>query len=261
MRVNKTDTGVAYASGLKTMPYAACLVSVRQTGARERIDPRVSLAVLLVLNFTSFLSSTIWVGVLAVALDVILMLWCGRARLAIACALGYVTMVLVWLGCMHAGPFLAPVGTCFMAFVRIMPSAMFAALMIATTYVGEMACALQSVGLSNRMTVSVCVALRFFPTAAREARAVREAMLTRGIRLNPRTIIGHPALLVESFMVPFIHRISIVADELGDAVMVRAIEASNRRTCYYPLALRPVDVLVLLVAVALLVTVVVSRFL
>lgn len=218
---------------------------------RRRVDPRVSLVVLLALNVFSFLSPSVPLEIAGVALDAVLMVWCGRGRLAVGWLVGYVAVVLVTLAC-AAVPFLMPVGACFMMFRRLMPTAMFAAAMISTTYVGEMACALQAVGLPGRMTVAVCVALRFFPTAAREARAVREAMLTRGVRLTPKAIVSHPKLLLESFMVPFIHRISIVADELGDAVMVRGIEAPVKRTCYHELRLRALDVLVIVATGVLL---------
>ena len=228
---------------------------------RRRVDPRVSVAVLLVLNAAVFVAGSFALETAAVLLDGALMLWCRRPRLAAAWLAAYGVLALVSLGCMAAGPAFAPVGTCLMTLRRLFPTAMFAAALVSTTYLGEVAWALQSFGLSGRMTVAVCVGLRFFPTAAREARAVREAMLTRGIRLTPRTVLTRPAALLENFMVPYLHRISIVADELGDAVMARGVETTRARTCYYPMALAPLDLVVLAAAVLLLGTAVVGRVL
>ena len=226
---------------------------------RRRIDPRVSLFVLLIMNVAAFVASSLSLEIAAVAFDVLLMVYLRRTRLMLGWLAGFAVILGIYFACVAGGPFFMPVSTCFLTFCRIFPSAMFAAAMISTTYVGEMAYALQSFGLTNRMTVAVCVALRFFPTAYREARAVREAMLTRGIRLTPLAIIKHPVSLLEDFMVPFIHRISIVADELGDAVMVRAIEASSKRTCYHELKISFVDVIVVLCVLAFLVVAVVGR--
>ena len=154
-----------------------------------------------------------------------------------------------------------PVGACLLMLARLFPTAMFAAALISTTYLGELAFALQSFGLTGRMTVAVCVGLRFFPTIAREARAVREAMLTRGIRLTPAAIVANPAGLLENFMVPYIHRISLVADELGDAVMARGVETSRPRTSYHELRVTPLDGVVVAVAVLLAVAAVAGKVL
>lgn len=228
--------------------------------ARRRIDPRVGIIVLLILNVFAFLSPSLPAELIALGLNTALMIWCGRTRLALAWLCGYLVVMGVIALCILGGSFFFPIAACFTMFRRLLPVAMFAAALISTTHVGEMACALQSFGLTGRKTVAVCVALRFFPTVAREARAVREAMLTRGIHLDPKTIITRPRALLENFMVPFIHRISIVADELGDAVMVRGIEAGQKRTCYHSLRLGAVDVIVLLVALGLLASAIVTRF-
>ena len=85
----------------------------------------------------------------------------------------------------------------------------------------------------------------------KKERSVREAMLTRGIRLTPAAIVTNPAGLLENFMVPYIHRISLVADELGDAVMARGVETSRPRTSYHGLRVTPLDGVVVAVAVLL----------
>lgn len=221
------------------------------TRPRRRIDPRVALAALALLNVAVFVSTSAVFEVTLVALDALFMVWCRRGRLALAWLGVYGVLLAVSTACVLAGPFFMPVGACLIMLRRLFPTALFAAAIISTTYLGEIAYALQSWGLSGRMTVAVCVGLRFFPTVAREAKAVREAMLTRGIRLTPRSIAAHPAMLLENFMVPYLHRISVVADELGDAVMARGVETTRRRTCYHPMKLTAADFLVLAATAAL----------
>lgn len=226
---------------------------------RRRVDPRVALGVLVLLNVAVFASGAKTIELAAVAGDAALMLWCRRGRLACAWLAVYAALSLIALACILSGPFFMPVGSCLVMLARLFPTAMFAAALISTTYLGELACALQSFGLSGRMTVAVCVGMRFFPTIAREARAVREAMLTRGLRLTPTAILRHPAGLLENFMVPYLHRVSIVADELGDAVMARGVETTRRRGSYHELRLGALDVVVLVAAVALVVAAVAGK--
>ncbi len=226
---------------------------------RRHVDPRVALVVLLLLNIAVFVSGSKAVEFAAVVGDAVLMIWCRRARLAAYWLLAYGALSLVMVACMMAGPFFMPVGSCMMMLTRIFPTAMFAAAVITTTYLGEMACALQSFGLSGRMAVALCVGMRFFPTIACEAQAVREAMLTRGIRLTPARIVRHPGTLLENFMVPYIHRISIVADELGDAVMARGVETTRKRSCYRRLSIKALDVIVLVLALLLVAVAIVGK--
>lgn len=226
---------------------------------RRRIDPRVSIIVLLLLNVIAFATPYRWLLYLAVALDAALLLWCGKGRLAVYWLMGYAAVNAICYGCIAAGPAFTPFGTCFLYMSKIFPAAMFATAMIATTRTGELACALQTFKLPSRFTVATCVALRFFPTIGREARSVREAMRLRGERFSPARAICHPGALFEGFIVPFIHRISIVADELGDAVMCRGADTSRRRTSYHELSIGLPEILVMAAIAALLVFTVLGK--
>lgn len=228
---------------------------------RRRVDPRVALGVLVLLNVAVFASGAKAIELAAVAGDAALILWCRRGRLACAWLSAYAALSLIALACILGGPFFMPTGSCLVMLARLFPTAMFAAALISTTYLGELACALQSFGLSGRMTVAVCVGMRFFPTIAREAKAVREAMLTRGLRLTPAAILRHPAGLLENFMVPYLHRVSIVADELGDAVMARGVETTRRRGSYHELRIGALDVVVLAAALVLVAAAVAGKVL
>ncbi len=224
--------------------------------ARRRIDPRVSLVAVIALNVVAFASPVRWVVPVAVAMDALLLLWCGRTRMALYWLIGYGAMCAICYGCIAAGPAFAPFGASFLYMSKIFPAAMFASAMIATTHTGELACGLQSFGLPSRVTVATCVALRFFPTIAREARSVREAMSLRSKRLSLPSALRHPGLVFESFIVPFVHRISIVADELGDALTCRGADTVRRRTSYYDMGIGAPEVIVL-AALAVLVGIVV----
>lgn len=86
-----------------------------------------------------------------------------------------------------------------------------------------------------------------------------EAMKLRNERMTILVVLKSPGVFFESFIVPFINRISIVADELGDAVMARGADTSRRRTSLYESRFRISDIVFSLAAIALLVTVVAGR--
>lgn len=226
----------------------------------SRIDPRISILGLLVMNFAAFFTSSMTLMAAMVVFDCVLMVVVGKWKAALGWLCGYLVVYWGGVGLILLGPAFQGFAICFVYLSRMFPIAMFAALMISTTFVGEMAYALQAFGLPSRFTVAVCVALRFFPTVAREAKAVHEAMLTRGMRLTPLNIAKHPLVLIENFFVPFIHRISTTADELGNAVMVRGIETSNKRTCYHLMKIGVFDVTVLMGTICFLVLGIVGRF-
>ena len=122
---------------------------------------------------------------------------------------------------------------------------MFASTMIATTRVGELACALQRAHVPRHGVIALCVALRFFPTIAGEFRAVVEALRVRGMALTPKSVVTRPVQMMENLLVPVMSRLSIVADELSNAAVVRGMDSSRPRTSYYDLRLRVADVVFL----------------
>ena len=95
--------------------------------------------------------------------------------------------------------------------------------------------------------------MRFFPTIAREARAVREAMLTRGLRLDAG---GHRDATRRgcwrTSWCPTCTACRIVADELGDAGHGprRGNDAADAAR-YHELRIGALDGVVLVAAVAL----------
>ncbi|WP_417058249.1 energy-coupling factor transporter transmembrane component T [Ellagibacter isourolithinifaciens] len=147
---------------------------------------------------------------------------------------------------------LSPFAASLLMYRHVLPAFMFAFNMIATTRLGELACALQAIRVPANVSVAVCVAFRFLPTMGREFSAVADAMKTRGIALTPKSVVCHPAKTAEHFLVPVIARLGQIADELGNAVVVRGVGASAHRTSYYHLRVRAIDVVCLIAAMALL---------
>ena len=118
---------------------------------------------------------------------------------------------------------------------------MFASNMIATTRVGEMACALQWLHVPKHGVIAVCVALRFFPTLSQEFASVMDALRVRGMPLTMASVARHPMRTLERVLVPVMSRLAIVADELSNAAMARGMDSACRRTSYYRLRMNAMD--------------------
>ena len=218
-----------------------CFASKGLLGVR-RLDPRVSFFVLVLMNVQMACSSSLWLELASVALCAACYAYCGR--LASFCRWGafYAAFALVGYAFLVSdNTLLSPFAASLLVYRHVLPLFMFAANMIATTRAGELACALQQLHLPSRLIVALVVALRFFPTIGREFKAVSEAMKTRGIGLSVFSVARHPIQTMERLLVPVIARLGTVADELGNAVVVRGMETDRVRSSYYSLKLGAFD--------------------
>ncbi len=219
---------------------------VRGALAARRLDPRVSVAILVLLNAIAFSPNTMGAHFAMVGLCAVVCVWCGRAASAARWCAVYVAVTAVGYLSLLAPSSAAASFAVILVVVRcVFCIGMFASNMIATTRVGELACALQRVHLPRHAIIALCVALRFFPTMAAEFTSVVEAMRVRGVPLNARMVVTQPVRVMENLLVPVMSRLAIVADELGNAATVRGMDSSRPRTSYYDLRLRAMDWLML----------------
>ncbi len=211
-------------------------------GAPRGIDPRVSIIVLVAINMQMVLGRGMLSELAALALAVSAMAYCRRfSSIARWVAWYAVFAVVAWALVMTRDIAFSPVAASVSMYRRILPAFMFGSNMIATTRLGELGCALQALRVPGNAAVALCVAFRFLPTMGCEFRAVHEAMKVRGMALSPKTLACHPVRTAERYLVPVVARVGMVADELGNAVVVRGMGSSARRTSYYRLGMGPTD--------------------
>ena len=231
--------------------------------ARRTLDPRAKLYLLLVANLMLFFHVGLATQIVMVVLFLLPLLAAARWRTALNFGVTYA--VLTALGMLDPDalglPWLHVVSALAVGVTMMLPCFITGAYTFTTTSASAFICAMRRMRVPEAVVIPCVVVIRFFPTIAREARAVREAMLTRGLRLTPAAILRHPAGLLENFMVPYLHRVSIVADELGDAVMARGVETTRRRGSYHELRIGALDVVVLVAAVALVAAAVAGKVL
>lgn len=226
----------------------------------RRLDPRVSLSILVLLNLIAFAPTNRLVEISAVVACAAVMGWCGRraamlrwlAAYAVIFAAGYAIV-------QFPNDVTASFAAMIITFRRVFCVGMFASNMIATTRVGEMASALQRIRVPRGMICGLCVALRFFPTMGKEFVSVVEAMKVRGFALTPASILRRPAATVENLLIPVMSRFAIVADELSNAAIVRGIDSDEPRTSYYDLRFSGIDAVFLLLFCAIAASVALAK--
>lgn len=217
-------------------------IALADAGAPRRIDPRVSIFVLMAINVQMIMGRGMATELAALALAVAAMAYCRRFfSIARWVALYAVFAVAAWALVMTRDIAFSPIAASVSMYRRILPAFMFGSNMIATTRLGELACALQVLRVPGNASVALCVAFRFLPTMGGEFRAVHEAMKVRGMALSPKALASHPIRTAERYLVPVVARVGMVADELGNAVVVRGMGSSARRTSYYRLEMGPTD--------------------
>ena len=243
--------------------YTAHATAMDAPGALSlrRLDPRVSIVILVLINATAFAPRLVVGQIAMVALCSAVAVWCGRAASAAKWCVAYaVVMAAGYAFLLFPNAVAASFATMFVMVRCVFCVGMFASTMIATTRVGELACALQRMHLPRHGIIAVCVALRFFPTMAGEFRAVIEALRVRGMAITPKSIVTQPVRVMENLLVPVMSRLSIVADELSNAAVVRGMDSSRLRTSYYDLRLRAADVVFLALFAATAAVLLLSKF-
>lgn len=254
---NFNDTPEVY---LPASTWSADTAEASEASPVKRLDPRISLFILVLLNATAFMPTNMAIEGCAVLLCAAVMWWSNRRAAMLRWLAAYAvlfagSMVLA----LYPGDATASFAAMVVTFRRVFCVGMFASNMIATTRVGEMAAALQRLCVPRGMVCALCVALRFFPTMRREFVSVAEAMRVRGFAITPASVLRHPATMVENLMVPVMSRLAIVADELSNAAIVRGIDSAKRRTSYYELRLKGVDVVFLALFAAVAAYVVLAK--
>ena len=236
-------TTFACAASMPGRATDAAGTAIGAAATRRRVDPRAAMGIVLLLNATAFLTTSVPLEAAAMGGCAAAMCWSGRGASAVRWLAAYAVLLVLSTAFVAGGGVLAPFGVTLVMIRRVLCIGAFASNMIATTRAGELACALQRIRVPRKMVCALCVMLRFFPTLGQEFRRVLDAMKVRGRALTPARALRHPAQVLENVLVPVVGRVGIVADELANAAVVRGIDSEMPRTSYFGLRLQPSDAL------------------
>ncbi|MCR5031550.1 MAG: energy-coupling factor transporter transmembrane protein EcfT [Lachnospiraceae bacterium] len=216
------------------------------------VDPRTKMLLLVVFTLIGFRSTDIWIHCGMFTVMVLLMI---NGRLFAKAAKMFVVFALT-LVMDHFADVLIPGGAQAVHIVAkmirlFMPAIMGFSVMISTVKVSEFIAAFERMHLPDEVTIPFSVMFRFFPTIKEEWNDIRSAMAFRGLGFTMKNLLLRTSLIYECSFVPLLADTALIADELSAAALCRGLGANKKRTYMADVRLRPVDFLLVTVAVLL----------
>lgn len=129
---------------------------------------------------------------------------------------------------------------------QILPGAMVAYWMLATTTASELIASLQRMRVPLAVTVPIAVMFRFFPVVVDEQRSINDAMRMRGVRFGG----GKVSQMLEYRVVPLMTNSVRIADELTQSALTRGLGYADRRTSIARIGFRLTDAVLLALCAA-----------
>ncbi|MEV5409712.1 energy-coupling factor transporter transmembrane component T [Thermopolyspora sp. NPDC052614] len=200
-----------------------------------RLDPRtkmllvgVASAVLMSPGGEPFVPAVLVLGVLLAVAE---RAWARALGLPLAAAVLAVVAYTLPRAVPHPAVAMVAVGAAYL--LRLVAVGGVAAHLVRTTRPAELTAALRAVRVPRAVVVPAAVMLRFVPTIADEARAVRDAMRLRGIG-GMGNLLRHPVRGIEYFAVPLIASALRAAEDLSAAALLRGLGSRVRPTAMRP---------------------------
>lgn len=199
-----------------------------------RFDIRSELILLFGVNISVFLFN----GLLMEAVCIVLVFFAqgitGRKNAAWKMVLLYGVFVGIQIYILPLLPELARavLSVPVVQFRKMFPLLMVFILIIRTTKVSEIISTMDRMHVSKSITVSLAVAIRYFPTMFEEWRSIREAMSIRRIsafHINPVKCIKR---IAQYYIVPLLISATKTIDELSAAAITRGIDNPGERSCW-----------------------------
>lgn len=216
------------------------------------VDPRTKMLLLVLFTLIGFRSTDI---LLHSAMFIIMFLLLINGKLFVKAARMLVVFLLT-LALDHFSNVFFPGGAQAVHIVAkiirlFMPAMMGFSIMISTVKVSEFIAAFERMHLPDEVTIPFAVMFRFFPTIKEEWNDIRNAMAFRGLGFTINNLFFRTSLIYECFFVPLLTDTVLIADELSAAALCRGLGANKKRTYMVDVRLRPVDFILMTVAVLL----------
>ncbi len=216
------------------------------------VDPRTKMLLLLLFTLIGFRSTDILIHS---AMFIIMFLLLINGKLFVKAARMLVVFLLT-LALDHFSNVFFPGGAQAVHIVAkmirlFMPAIMGFSIMISTVKVSEFIAAFERMHLPDEVTIPFSVMFRFFPTIKEEWNDIRNAMAFRGLEFTMKNLFSRTALMYECSFAPLLTDTVLIADELSAAALCRGLGANKKRTYMVDVRIRPVDYILMVVAVLL----------
>ncbi|MCR4792992.1 MAG: energy-coupling factor transporter transmembrane protein EcfT [Lachnospiraceae bacterium] len=196
-----------------------------------RLDPRLKLIMLITLGCTSFFINGD-VPELLLMLGVTVFICAGSApgwgirMLVIYIVISYLNTCLKYIPIPVVSLLMGIFGV---TIIKAIPVISFGRWVMKSTYMDELAVALERAGLPRSVIIPFVVMFRYIPTLGIEYRMIRNTMKIRGVCDSFIKIFFHPFSTIEYILIPLLMRCLKVSDELAASGTTRGMERSNRR--------------------------------
>lgn len=135
---------------------------------------------------------------------------------------------------------------------RIIPFLMLASI-IKKKNLSEITTALERCKLPKEIILSTTVTLRYFPSIRNDFLTIVDAMKLKGIDTSWRGALFHPLRMLECIIVPMLFRSLKTSEEFSCAALVKGIENQGRRSSYFDVRIKRIDLVFSLTAILLLI--------
>ena len=125
-------------------------------------------------------------------------------------------------------------------FTHMLPGFIMAYYLFVTTKVSEFILAMEKLKTPKTLIIPLSVLLRMFPTMKEEYSYIQDAMIMRAISWK-----NGPAKMFEYRIIPFIVSTITIGDELIAASLTRGIDNPIKRTNYFDIKIKFLDVVII----------------
>ena len=118
--------------------------------------------------------------------------------------------------------------------------------------ISEITMALERMRLSRGIILSIAVMFRYFPAIKDVFFIIIDSMKLKGLYTSKRSAMLHPIRTMEFIIVPMLFKSLRTAEELSCAALIKGIENTGKKTSYFDVRLRSVDLIFSFAVLAIL---------
>ena len=135
---------------------------------------------------------------------------------------------------------------------RIIPFMLLGTIIKKQKNISEITMALECMRLPRGIILSIAVMFRYFPSIKDDFFIIIDSMKLKGLYTSKRSALLHPIRTMEFIIVPMLFKSLRTAEELSCAALIKGIENTGKKTSYFDVRIRSVDLIFSFAALAIL---------
>ena len=135
---------------------------------------------------------------------------------------------------------------------RIIPFMLLGTVIKKQKNISEITMALERMRLPRGIILSIAVMFRYFPSIKDDFFIIIDSMKLKGLYTSKRSALLHPIRTMEFIIVPMLFKSLRTAEELSCAALIKGIENTGKKTSYFDVRLRSIDLIFSFAALAIL---------